>query len=415
VKQQDQFVQELIDENQNLKERLSEAEQTIQAIQRGEVDALVVNEPAGDQVYTLKGADFGYRVLVESMNEGALILSSDDSIYYCNNRLGEMLDLPIEKITGTVIGSYVAPDANSGIVGLIRESRIFGKAEGEFMFNRSDGTLLPVKLSLKCLNLEGFTGVCGVLTDLSKQKKTEQKLKIAAAGLQRSNEELQDFAFIASHDLQEPLRKIQTFGTILIKKHKESLDPQGQDYMARVIKAANRMSELLRSLLHYSRTGTSLLNYKPISLTEVAKDAADDLEISIHRAKGSVQISEMPTVEADATLLRQLFQNIIGNSIKYRKEAEPLIVKIYGSIADAVCHVFIEDNGIGFDECYSQQIFKPFERLHGRSASYTGTGMGLAICRKIVARHHGEITVHSIPGQGTTFIVTLPTVQKAGA
>ena len=216
--------------------------------------------------------------------------------------------------------------------------------------------------------------------------------------LEQLNEELQEFAFIASHDLQEPLRKIQTFGNMLIRKHKESLNPEGRDYMERMTKAANRMSELLRALLNYSRTGTSQLNYKPVSLTEVAKDAASDLEILINKAKGSVEISELPTVDADAALLRQLFQNVIGNSIKYRKESEPPIVKIYGSIADSVCHVFIEDNGIGFDECYCHKIFKPFERLHGRNSPYSGTGMGLAICKKIVNRHGGEITVRSIPG-----------------
>ena len=247
------------------------------------------------------------------------------------------------------------------------------------------------------------------------RKAADETLKSYTARLELMNQELQDFAFIASHDLQEPLRKIQTFGNILVKKHKESLNPQGQDYMERMIKAANRMSGLLRSLLDYSRTGTSQLNYEPVSLTEVAKDAASDLEILINRVKGSVEISELPTVDADATLLRQLFQNIIGNSIKYRKESEPPIVKIYGSVTDSVCQVFIEDNGIGFDECYCQKIFKPFERLHGKNSPYSGTGMGLAICKKIVTRHGGDITVRSIPGQGTTFIVTLPIEQEKGA
>jgi signal transduction histidine kinase len=175
------------------------------------------------------------------------------------------------------------------------------------------------------------------------------------------------------------------------------------------------MSELLRALLSYSRTGTSQLNYKPVSLTEVAKDAANDLEFLIEKTKGMVEIGELPTVDADASLLRQLFQNIIGNAIKYRKESEPPVVKIYGKIADATCRVCIEDNGIGLDECYSHKIFKPFERLHGRDAPYSGTGMGLAICRKIAARHGGSIDVRSMPGQGATFIVTLPAEQKTGA
>ncbi len=247
--------------------------------------------------------------------------------------------------------------------------------------------------------------VCDRTTELSQ----------AVERLASMNEELQEFAFIASHDLQEPLRKIQTFGNILIRKHKESLNPEGQDFMERVTKAANRMSELLRSLLDYSRTGTSHLNYKPVYLTDVAQDAASDLEYMIAKAKGRVEISELPIVDADAALLRQLFQNLIGNAIKYRKESEPPVVKIYGRIRDAMCQVMIEDNGIGFDECYCQKIFKPFERLHGSNSPYTGTGMGLAICKKILNRHGGEITVRSIPGQGATFIVTLPPKQQTGA
>jgi signal transduction histidine kinase len=236
-----------------------------------------------------------------------------------------------------------------------------------------------------------------------------------SAQLNSMNQELQEFAFIASHDLREPLRKIQTFGNMLVRKHKESFNPEGRDYMERMIKAANRMSELLRSLLDYSRTGTSFLDYEPVSLTEVARDAASDLEILIKKAKGSVEISDMPTVEADATLMRQLFQNFIGNSMKYRKESEPPSVKIYGRIEDGTCQVMIEDNGIGFDECYSHKIFKPFERLHGKNTPYSGTGMGLAICKKIVNRHGGEITVRSIPEQGTTFCVSLPIEQEKGA
>ena len=240
------------------------------------------------------------------------------------------------------------------------------------------------------------------------------ELSTTVTRLEQLNEELQEFAFIASHDLQEPLRKIQIFGGMLIKKHKDSLSSEGKDYMERLTKSANRMSELLRALLNYSRTGTSKLNFKSVSLTEVAKDAASDLEYTIAQAKGAVEISELPTVDADAALLRQLFQNVIGNSIKYRKESEPPLVKIYGKIADATCQITIEDNGIGFDERYKHKIFKPFERLHGKNTFYSGTGMGLAICKKIVNRHSGEITVTSVPKQGTTFIVTLPMEQKRG-
>lgn len=283
------------------------------------------------------------------------------------------------------------------------------------------------------VNEEGrIIGTTGYARDITERKQMEETLRrsheelelrvsertseldATVARLQRLNEELQEFAFIASHDLQEPLRKIQTFGNMLIKEHKGALNHQGQDYMDRITKSANRMSELLRSLLAYSRSSTSELNYELVSLSEVARKAASDLEILIDMAKGSVEIGELPTVNADATLLRQLFHNLIGNSIKYRKESEPPVVKIYGEITNATCHVMIEDNGIGFGEEYTHQIFKPFERLHGKNSPYSGTGMGLAICRKIVERHGWRITARSVPEQGATLIITLPIEQKQG-
>jgi signal transduction histidine kinase len=250
--------------------------------------------------------------------------------------------------------------------------------------------------------------------DITERRQAEEKLKAYTARLELMNRELADFAFIASHDLQEPLRKIQTFGHMLNKRYSEVLGAVGRDYMDRMIRAAGRMSDLIRALLVYSRTGTSLLDYTPVSLTEVAEQAASDLEFLIHEAKGSVKIGEMPTVEADAALVRQLLQNMIENAIKYHKESEPPMVKVYGSAEGPLCHIFIEDNGIGFDERYRREIFKPFERLHGRNSPYSGTGMGLAICMKIAARHGGDITVNSTPGQGATFIVTLPRKQERG-
>jgi PAS domain S-box-containing protein len=248
----------------------------------------------------------------------------------------------------------------------------------------------------------------------SRVRQRTVELTDTVARLEQLNEELEEFAFVASHDLQEPLRKIQTFGNMLIKKHKDSLSSEGKDFMDRMTKSANRMSELLRALLNYSRTGASRLNHSLVSLTEVVQDAAGILEHRIKRAIGKVEIGELPVVEADAALMRQLFQNIIENSIKYRKESEPPVVKVSGSVSGSVCRISIEDNGIGFDEGYSQQIFKPFERLHGRNSPYSGTGMGLTICRKIVARHGGDITVSSMPGHGATFTVTIPLKQRAG-
>lgn len=170
-------IQELIEENRELRERLWEAEETLRAIQSGEVDALVIHTPDGEQLYTLTGADHGYRVLIESITEGALILSSDDSIYYCNRTLGEMLGLPIQQIISRKLDLYFAPECRSELLELVKESRTAGVAKGELLMRRNDGTLLPVNVSLSSLHVEDFHGVCAVITDLSEQKRIEEELR----------------------------------------------------------------------------------------------------------------------------------------------------------------------------------------------------------------------------------------------
>ncbi|MEM5788464.1 MAG: ATP-binding protein [Syntrophobacteraceae bacterium] len=375
-----------------------------------------------------------YADLYDFAPVGYLTLDKKGQIVDLNLTAARQLGIERMHLIGKPFQHFVFQQDKMGFLSHLNE--VFGKHErqvAEIRVSPKGGEQIYVRLESIYLNGEDGAGLCRTnVSDVTLRKRAEQVLQNAhdelerrvverttelghaVAMLESMNQELQEFTFIASHDLQEPLRKIQTFGNMLVRKHKESLNPEGQDYMGRIIKAANRMSELLRSLLDYSRTGSSLLNCKPVCLTEVAKDAAIDLELLIERSNGSVRISDLPTVDADAALLRQLFQNIIANSMKYRKESEPPAVKIYGSIVDSVCRIFIEDNGIGFEQDYSHRIFKPFERLHSQDSPYCGTGMGLAICRKIVNRHGGDIQARSIPGKGTTFIVTLPVEQEAG-
>lgn len=229
-----------------------------------------------------------------------------------------------------------------------------------------------------------------------------------ATKLERLNEELQEFAFVASHDLQEPLRKIQTFGHMLSKNFQDTLGTEGRDHLMRMTRAAKRMSELLQSLLNYSRVASRPNPFESVELEEVVRDAVSDLELSLRRAGGTVEIGQMPTIDADAVQMRQLFQNLIGNSIRYCRDCERPVIKVHGSTGGGICKLFVEDNGMGFEEKYVDRIFKPFQQLHGKSAGYGGTGMGLAICRKIVERHGGSITARSIPGAGSTFIMSLP-------
>ncbi|MGA2936633.1 MAG: ATP-binding protein [Syntrophobacteraceae bacterium] len=245
-------------------------------------------------------------------------------------------------------------------------------------------------------------------------RKKSEKLIAYSARLEQSNRDLQDFAFIASHDLQEPVRKIQTFADRIMAQYTELLDEKGRDYLDRVRRSARRMQELILSLLKYSRLTSSSEHFFPqVDLTQSVKEALSDLKVLLEDSGAQIEIGTLPTVEADPVQMRQLFQNLLGNALKYRGEKTP-VIRVY--VEPGECEGFheirVEDNGIGFDQCYLDNIFKPFQRLHGKGAPYEGTGMGLAICRKIVERHGGSITARSKIQSGAVFMVRLPEKQS---
>lgn len=228
----------------------------------------------------------------------------------------------------------------------------------------------------------------------------------------RSNEELQQFAFVASHDLQEPLRKIKTFGDRLKATYSDALTEQGVDYLERMQNATRRMQALIEDLLTLSRITTRGQAFVVVDLTQVTQEVLSDLEVRIQQTQASVELEELPIIHADPLQMRQLLQNLIGNALKFHPQGQLPMVKIYAkkfNTEDAVefCQIIVEDNGIGFDEKYLDRIFNVFQRLHGRS-EYEGTGIGLTICRKIVERHNGSICAESTLGQGSRFIVTIP-------
>lgn len=269
---------------------------------------------------------------------------------------------------------------------------------------------------------QGKPAMLEIFQDITERKQVEERLQAYAVKLERSNRELQDFASVASHDLQEPLRKIQAFGDRLKKKCGESLDEQARDYLERMQNAAQRMQTLINDLLTFSRVTTKAQPFLPTNLTEVTREVLSDLGITIEELGAQVEVSDLPVIEVDRLQIRQLLQNLISNALKFHRQQVAPVVKILGKLSavapgrdsadehdadEAYCQLFVEDNGIGFDEKYLDRIFNLFQRLHGRN-EYEGTGIGLAVCRKIVERHGGRITASSKPGEGATFIVTLP-------
>lgn len=245
------------------------------------------------------------------------------------------------------------------------------------------------------------------------RKQTEDRLVTYTAKLEASNRDLQEFAYVAAHDLQEPLRKVLAFGDRLAIKYNDALGETGVDYLRRMQDASRRMQTLINDLLSFSRVSTRAQPFQDVDLAEIARDVLSDLESRIEQKEASVTIEEMARIQADPTQIRQLLQNLVGNALKFSHVERPLQIKISAKIAGGTCQICVEDNGIGFDTKYLDRIFKPFQRLHDRS-EYEGSGMGLAICRRIVERHSGSITATSEIDKGATFIVSLPVRQMEG-
>jgi light-regulated signal transduction histidine kinase (bacteriophytochrome) len=252
-------------------------------------------------------------------------------------------------------------------------------------------------------------GLIGISRDISKAKANEQALVHKTQELIRYNKELERFAFIASHDLQEPLRKVRTFAGLVAARSAGKLDAESQQYLSHLQDAAQRMQTLIRDLLAMSRLTSRARPFSRVDLNAVVQRVLADLDLSIQETGAKLEVAQLPEIDADPTQMQQLFQNLIANALKFRDKERPLVVRItLDSLREPGRHqISVEDNGIGFDPKYAERIFEVFQRLHSHQ-EYGGTGIGLAICQRIVERHDGSIEAHGRPGAGATFVVSLP-------
>ncbi len=404
---------------------------------------LLVKRPHRDKPYCLAiiHSDAGDRIrLEESLAESlarkhAILESALDPIITVDHR-GVITEFnrAAEQIfghrRGDVLGtkpSEVLFPASKSAGHQNRIERYLDAGEGSLLGRRIEvtavragGETFPAEMAMTISQEQGAPVLTFFVRDISQQKRAEKEQVRYAADLERSNRELEQFAYVTSHDLQEPLRKIRTFGDRLEMKCSEQLDETGRECVLRMQSAAARMQTLIEGLLILSQVTTRGKEFEPVDLTEVVREVVSDLEVQIEQAGGRVEVGKLPAIQGDAVQIRQLMQNLIGNALKFRRVDEPPVVKVHGrfvegreqrrpggSAADESCRILVEDNGIGFDEKYMERVFGIFQRLHPRDV-YEGTGIGLAICRKIVERHRGSITARSELGKGTTFEVVLP-------
>src|SRR5215203_370534 len=336
------------------------------------------------------------------------VLNNDLPLLLSQEEQQRMTEKGLVEVVGTFSASWLGvplrtPSGAIGVLVVQHYEETHAYAEGDVEFLTSVAGQVAVAIERRRAEVA--------------LRRSEAELKKFAAKLESSNRELQDFASVASHDLQEPLRKIQAFGDRLKTKHGEALGEGGRDYLERMQNAAGRMQTLINDLLTFSRVTTKAQPFVRVELAEVAAGVVSDLEARVERSGGRVEMGEMLTLDADPLQMRQLLQNLIGNALKFHQAEVPPLVKVWcervasggreGAAGGELCRILVEDNGIGFDEKYLDRIFTVFQRLHGRHA-YEGTGVGLAVCRRIAERHGGSITATSEPGRGSTFVVTLP-------
>jgi PAS domain S-box-containing protein len=360
------------------------------------------------------------RLLIDGVRDYALYtLDPEGRVSSWNTGAQRIKGYTEEEILGQHFSVFYEPeDATAGKPAQeLRRATETGRYEEEGRRVRKDGSSFWASVIITSLRSPDgrLRGFAKITRDITERKETELALRSFTARLQRSNEELREFAMIASHDLQEPLRKVQMFGDRLKSEFADALGPTGQDYLGRMQNAASRGQTLIQGLLAYSRLTTKAAPPALVDLNVIAAEVVSDLEAQIGQLGGAVEIGSLPIIEGDALQMRQLFQNLVGNGLKFHRDGVPPVVRVSATIAKLqgpLCtwQIEIADNGIGFDEKYLDRIFKLFQRLHERG-TYEGAGMGLAICRKLVEHHGGTITARSVPGHGTTMLVTLPSIQ----
>lgn len=418
----------LLSKIEDLENRLAESDQLIEAIKAGEVDAFALKRNNQSEVFTLQSGDFAYRVLVENFNEGALNLSEEGLIVYTNSYFHTLLNLPYDRVIAHSVFQFVHPGSKDLFLDLLTQG-LKGQSKGEINLC-VEGRTIPVYISLTSL-YPTLDTVGMIVTDLTEKKKQEDLVRQKNLELEdrnqqliNSNMELASFSYVASHDLQEPLRKIGMFTSRILEKEQKVLSESGLEMFNRMQMAAKRMQILIDDLLTYSRTNSDERKFEKINLNTIIDEIREDLQEELIEKNATIESGAMCSLKVLPFQFRQLLVNLIGNALKFSKPDHKTVIKINANLTTRVdlpgsgfpadtpiCHLTITDNGIGFDPEYNEKIFELFQRLHGKD-HYSGTGIGLAIVKKIVENHKGIITARGELDKGATFDIYIPVLKK---
>jgi len=346
--------------------------------------------------------------------DAVIVIDEHSKIIFWNTKSEEIFGWKATEITGKTLGETIIPEQyreahTRGMQRLLQtgEAKVLNKSIEITALNKNK-TEFPISLTIsRSKRLEHHVFI-SFIRDISEQKRKDLELNERRIQLEKSNFELEQYASLTSHDLKEPLRKILLFSDILLNRFSEETPPEISTYIRKIFSIANHMNDLVEAVLHYSVIDQQPVYKEKINLGMVMETVLQNLEIEITDKKARIDFDSLPVIFANQLQMIQLFQNLIGNSIKYSKPGiQPFITVSYAGILNHIDQIIVKDNGIGFENEYAEKIFGIFERLENRS-NYPGTGIGLAICRKIVLAHKGSIVAESEPGKGSKFIIELP-------
>jgi PAS domain S-box-containing protein len=354
--------------------------------------------------------DLLFRALLDSAPDAMVIADYEGNIQLANRQVERLFGYREQELVGQSVEVLVPERFRHGHVAK-RDSYLLHPTprpmgEGRLLFaRRKDGTEFPAEISLGPLQTEQGLLISSAIRDITERKQTEQALAEKVRELARSNADLEQFAYIASHDLQEPLRAVAGCVHLLKQGYGEKLDARADEFIRHTVEGVTRMQALIEDLLTYSRAGGIWGAMETVDMGEILQTALTNLSPLIQEAHAQVQVGELPKVTGNRTQLLQLVQNLLSNAVKFHSEARP-IIEVQAQRDGSDWAFSVQDNGIGIEAQYFERIFRLFQRLHTRRA-YPGTGLGLAICKKIIENHGGRIWVESTPGHGATFFFTL--------